>query len=56
MSSRARSFHALPNTLETSRLDRMSEPLHEVLSDLIHGCSSDSATRTATAAAFADSA
>lgn len=42
----------LPCTLDTSLLEELSEPAHQVLSKLIQNCSPDPATRTATAAAL----
>ena len=49
---RVSALDALPNTLDTSRLERVGKPTHEVLSNLIHHCSPDPATSTVTAAAL----
>jgi hypothetical protein len=42
----------MPNPLDKSLLEELSEPAHQVLSKLIQNCSPDPATRTATAAAL----
>ncbi len=42
----------MPSTLDVQLLEESSEPAHQVLSKLIHHCSPDPATRTATAAAL----
>ena len=41
-----KTFGSLPNTLDTSMLERASEPMHRVLSDLIADCSTEPGTST----------
>ena len=49
---RDRAFDNLPTRLDLSRLEQMSEPAHEVLSDMIHSCSPDPNTCTIVAASL----
>jgi hypothetical protein len=50
--NKANPLGALPNTLDMARLKSLGEPTHEVLSDLVHGCSPAPGTQTITAAAL----
>jgi hypothetical protein len=52
ISQRVSFLEAQPSTLNTSQLERVGEPTHKVLSDLIHHCSPDPATSTMTATAL----